>query len=114
VSARFAKMASMRGVVLTTKFDLRPGMIGMKAMWRVALRGETSIYCDKAVLAAQSRGPQEDGFKAHSRRTPGRSVSWRERFSRADLKTSTFFSRPEAGLSDRQWAPDRECGERSI
>jgi conjugative relaxase-like TrwC/TraI family protein len=65
-------------------------------------RGETSIFYDKALLAAQARGQQELGSKEHEPAEAAQIDFLAENLSRANLKTSTLALRPEAELPDRQ------------
>lgn len=77
-------------------------------------RGETSIFYDKALLAAQARGQQDLSSKAHEPTETAQVNFLAENLSRANLKTSTLAFRPEADLSNQQRARDRERGGRSI
>lgn len=96
-------------VVMGTEYDRHESYVACSRA-----RGETSIFYDKALLAAQARGQQDLGSKAHEPTETAQVNFLAENLSRANLKTSTLAFRPEADLSNQQRARDRERGERSV
>jgi len=84
-------------VVLGAEYDRHESYVACSRA-----RGETFIFYDKALLAAQARGQQDLGSKQQEPTETAQINFLAENLSRANLKTSTLALRPEAELPDRQ------------